>query len=126
MAFYRTIENIETKKKLHRIENTSHKVISAELAINFNNNCVREKLCPKSVFRRGLARPSWTGVERTLRQRIKEAEDRLEKARRTYEELWTNFMEQEDDQIVARARQYLQNESERFRTITSCPLKKKK
>ena len=44
MAFYRTVVNAETKKKLHKIENTSHKIISAELAVIFNNNYIREKL----------------------------------------------------------------------------------
>ena len=89
MAFYRTVVNIETKKKLHKIENTSHKVISAELALIFNNNCIRERLCPKSVSTHGNARLPWTSIERTLRQLIKEAEERLEKARNTYKELET-------------------------------------
>ena len=54
MAFYRTVANIETKKKLHKIENLCHKIISAEHALIFSNNCIKEKLCPKSIVPAGV------------------------------------------------------------------------
>ena len=125
MAFYRTIVNSIVKKKLHKIENLCHKIISAELALEFNNNCVPEKLCPKSICNRCPAQHSWTGVEKVLRQRIHEAEKRLEDARLKYQELWTKLTEEEDEGFVERATRYLSQESERFRTTTTLRHEKK-
>ena len=125
MAFYRTVANENTKKKLHKIENLCHKIISAELALIFNNNCIREKLCPKSISRSGPTRHTWTGVERIIRQRITEAEKRLEDAKKKHEELWNIFMEEEDEELINRATIYLQGEAERFRATTRTRHEKK-
>ena len=40
----------DTKKYFRLYERFSMKVIDSEKAINFNNNCLREKLCPKGIF----------------------------------------------------------------------------
>ena len=39
----------DTKKYFRLYERFSMKVIDSEKAINFNNNCLREKLCPKAI-----------------------------------------------------------------------------
>ena len=39
----------ENKKKLRRYEDSYKRIIDATEAVNFNENCIREKLCPKSI-----------------------------------------------------------------------------
>ena len=47
---YRTLSN-ESKLEFRKYERFSLKEIDASKAIIFNNNCIRERLCPKSTKR---------------------------------------------------------------------------
>ena len=94
---------VENKKKLRRYEDSYKRIIDATEAVNFNENCIREKLCPKSIGRCGRAWTRWNEVEKILRQRIREAETRIreneeEKERRREEFCATTT---EEDQRTA-------------------------
>ena len=40
----------DNKKKLRKYEDSCRRLIDATQAIIFNENCIREKLCPKSIY----------------------------------------------------------------------------
>ena len=46
--FFNSLQH-ENKVHFRKIEKYSLKIISSTKAINFNNNCLREKLCPKGL-----------------------------------------------------------------------------
>ena len=66
--------DISTRREIHKLENIVHKRINAKNAKLFNLNCIRERLCPKSISNRGQTQRTWAGVERILRQRASESE----------------------------------------------------
>ena len=74
------MEEIQLRRFLHNLqhgdktlfrkyEKTYLSVISTAKAIRFNENCIREQLCPKSLYRGGLTWQKRQKVEDLLRQR---------------------------------------------------------
>ena len=59
----------EEKTTYRKNERTYLKVIDTTKAITFNDNCIREKLCPKSLYRGGLTWRKCQMAEDLLRQR---------------------------------------------------------
>ena len=56
----------DNKKKLRKYEDSYKRIVDATEAVNFNENCIREKLCPKSIGRCGRAWTRWNEVEKIL------------------------------------------------------------
>ena len=87
---YRTLSN-ESKLEFRKYERFSLKEIDASKAIIFNNNCIRERLCPKSIKKHGNAKHNWKAVETILLQRNSENKDLLEKHHASAQAAWRNF-----------------------------------
>ena len=94
----------ENKTLLRKKENTLKKIVNAELAITFNETCIRENLLPIYTLnihgdgavnhsRRRRRRP--TNQERTnfMKTRVRELQDKIQELRPLYQELeekWIN------------------------------------
>ena len=70
--------NLEQKKQFKQYEKISYRIINTTNAIKFNNICLQEHLCPKTIQRSGRMRNSWHGVENQLLQRNKINAERFE------------------------------------------------
>ena len=90
-----------------KYERTYYKIISTNKAICFNENCIREKLCPKNLYRGGLTWHKRQTVEDLLRRRnvdnLRRIEDLKKERLRLYNEIKARLNEErlnEMDQIV--------------------------
>ena len=68
----------DNTNKVRKWEQIKMKMINATKANSFNQNCLREHLCPKSIKLSGRRGNSWMGVRNTLLQRIDQNEIKLE------------------------------------------------
>ena len=115
MAF-RNLE-YNTRKDVRKLENILHKRINAKNAKLFNINCLRERLCPKSIKNSGNAQRTWTGVERLLRQRIKESERKEEETNEEYQGKWAEFSQEHEENTIRITMEYLEREARRYENI---------
>ena len=58
------------KTLFRRFEQINYKHIETVHDLKFNQNCLRERLCPKSIKPNGRHSVTWPLVEKILRQRI--------------------------------------------------------
>ena len=77
------------KKVFFKLKNTTLKVVKATSAVDFNQNCLRENLCPRSI--NGQHTGNHSSTKNTLKKRLQEAQDRLQKAEEEKAALWTTF-----------------------------------
>ena len=117
--------NEEEKKRFRKYEDSVKKVIDATEAIVFNENCIREKLCPKSIRRSGRAWMRWKEVEKILRQRIRESEDRIRRFEAEATARWEDFCNTTSEEIQEIARSLMQSEQRRYRQTVSTRHSKK-
>ena len=69
--------NEDNKRKFRKYETCCLNIINATKATCFNENCIREKLCPKSLKNCGRAKLTWSGVEKILHQRNEDNKKKL-------------------------------------------------
>ena len=92
--------DFNTRKEIQKLENIIHKRINAKSANLFNNNCLRERLCPISIKKSGKTHRTWAGVERILRQRIDETERKEQEISEEYDRKWTVFSQEHGEDII--------------------------
>ena len=117
--------DISTRKEIQKLENTIHKRINAKSAKLFNTNCLREKLCPKSIKKSGKTLRAWAGVEKILRQRIAESERKEQEISEEYERKWTVFSQKHREDIVRKASEHIERETRRYENIIQARHSKK-
>ena len=61
--------NSNLRKSFRHYERLSLKIINTTYAIKFNNICLQEHLCPKTIIIRGQTKNPWKEVETQLLQR---------------------------------------------------------
>ena len=99
--------DFEEKRRYRKLEKCSLKLVDATCALAFNSNCIRERLCPKSLLRSGRAWTSWTDVERLLRRREKETKERLQHLEEEKQQLWEDFSAVTSREIQQNTREFL-------------------
>ena len=121
------IRNLDsnTRREIHKIENILHKRINAKSAKIFNTNCLREKLCPKSIKKSGTTQRTWTGVEKILRQRITESERKEKEINDEYERKWIVFSQEHGEDTIRKASEYIDHEARRYENIIQARHNKK-
>ena len=77
------------KKVFFKLKNTIQKITRAVAAADFNRNCIRENLCPRSIRVRHTGQRH--NANSILKKRLQEAEDRLKEATKDKETLWSSF-----------------------------------
>ena len=119
--FTRSLTN-ETRKDFLKIKNIILKIVKAESAVDFNRNCLRENLCPRSIIgRRTGSRKRITNI---LQKRLLDAQDRLTNANQEKETLWSTFaLEQEE--IRNNAKTFLEEYKEHQHWIANIRIQKK-
>ena len=83
------------KKVFFKIKNTIIKIVKATSAVDFNLNCLRENLCPKSINSRRTGNSKNTN--NILKKRLQDAKNRLQQAKEDREALWTTFSPESED-----------------------------
>ena len=86
--------SVTNKKVFYKIKNTILKVVKATSAVDFNQNCLREHLCPRSINGRHTGNRNTT--TNTLKKRLQDAQDRLQKANEEKAALLTSFALDQD------------------------------
>ena len=79
----------DNKKVFYKIKNAVLKIVKSTSAVDFNQNCIREHLCPRSINGRHTGNRSNT--TNILKKRLQDAQDRLQKAEEEKAALWTTF-----------------------------------
>ena len=77
------------RKNFFNIKKTIVKVVKATSAVDFNKNCIRENLSPKSLY--GQYTGNKNNITNTLINRQQEAEKRLQTAKDEQTRLWSSF-----------------------------------
>ena len=83
----------EQTSKFRKWEGTNIKIINATYANIFNQNCLREHLCPKSIKLSGRTGNPWLGVQNTLLQRIKLNDEIIRKTSFDEKQQWEELKE---------------------------------
>ena len=92
----------ENRKIFFKLKNIILKIVKAVSAVDFNKNCLREGLCPRSINSRHTG--SRRRITTTLEKRLQDALQRLTLANEEKDTLWGTFApEQEDTRSTADA-----------------------
>ncbi|KAK4327295.1 hypothetical protein Pmani_002236 [Petrolisthes manimaculis] len=91
-------------------------------AVDFNKNCIRENLCPKSKKNRRT--DNNTRTKNLIKKRLQEAQDRFQSATDEREQLWTTFATGQDH-IRHTAGEYLQEYRGHQQWIANTRIQKK-
>ena len=81
--------SVADRKVFYKLKNTILKIVKATSAVDFNQNCLRENLCPRSI--NGQHTGNRSSTKNILKKRLQEAQDRLQKADEEKAALWTTF-----------------------------------
>ena len=98
----------EQKQKYRELEKCSYKIINATQSNRFNSNCIRERLCPKSITNSGRTQQSWETVERLLHQRTSVNNNRIVELNECKIKLWQELEEMMPEEYFDRTIEELQ------------------
>ena len=104
----------EKKVIFRKLENCLKKLVHATAAVNFNRNCLREKLHLRSISRRNVA-PHWSRVKKVLLEREDDARKKEEDETRRKTDLFNQLCWETDEATFLEACQHLTNHEDQVR-----------
>ena len=115
----------EEKRLYRKYEKTYFRIITTTKAIAFTENCIREKLCPKTLYRGGLTSRKRQHVEELLRQRNIDNLRRLEELGREKQMLYNDIRAIFREDLLNEMDQLLNIKAENHSRIVDTRLTKK-
>ena len=115
----------DTRREIHKLEKLIHKRINAKSAKLFNTNCIRERLCPKSIKKCGKIQHTWTVVEKILRQRASDSERKEQGISEEYERKWLEYSQEKEEDVIRITSEYLEREARRYENVIQARHQKK-
>ena len=113
--------SVANRRAFFKIKNSVLKIVKATSAVDFNQNCLRENLCPRSINGQPTGNHSTTNI---LKKRLQDAQQRLQQASEEKTALWNAFS-MDQDHLRQEASQHLDEYERHQQWIANTRIQKK-